>query len=315
MGTSKDEMPESRERRMLEIGLMRHFVSKTAQETAIDDVTRPMICETVPEQAINCDSLLYALFSTAALHQVCTRCTPDESATMAVHHRYLSMALLQHQESLDNITADNLDAICLTSAMLRVCSWAMLQTRSLQPYSPPLEWLMISGTVTALHQRAWSMTKDRPDSIAFKYLTSPKTLEKTESASDSSLCDFAYLLGREEDDFDAELWDMDTSLAFVEALNLLTEARRAMDAGHKGNSCRKLIIFPMMIRKRLLSLVQESQPRALLVLAHYFALMSRFDCFWWIGQGPAQEVRAIAAKLSSVQRWKRMLEWPLERIT
>lgn len=300
---------------MLEIGLMRHFVTKTGPETAIDEVTQPLICEAVPDQSLNCDSLLYAMFSTTALHQVCAQHTQDPSSTLAVHRRYLSMALLRHQQSLDHIAADNLDAICLTSAMLRVCSWAMLQTRTRQPYSPPMEWLMISGTVTALHQKAWSIAKDRPHSIAYKYLSSPKTMENAKKSGEGSMHNFAYLLTRDETDVDTELWDGDTDQAYVEALNFLGEAQRSMEAGLEGDACRKLIIFPMLIRKRLLSLIGESQPRALVLLAHFFALTSRFGHFWWIGQGPAQEVQAIAAELSSIYRWKRMLEWPLRRLT
>lgn len=293
---------------------MRHFVSKTGLETAIDEVTQPMISESLPEQSLKCDSLLYAMYSTTALHQVCSRHTENVSRTMAVHRKYLSMALREHQQSLGNITAASLDSICLTSAMLRVCAWAMLQTRPRSTYSPPMEWLMISGTATALHEKAWSIVKDLPESVSYKYLNSPSSNQKASRTRRGSAVEFAYLLVRDETDVQIEAWDSDTSQAYTDAVGFLSEAYHAMQAGYEGDSCRRLIIFPMKIRKQLLYLVGECQPRALLLLAHFFALTSQFDHFWWIGQGPAQEVKAIAARFSSDQRWKQMLEWPLKKV-
>ncbi|UNI22364.1 hypothetical protein JDV02_008260 [Purpureocillium takamizusanense] len=312
--SAEPDPPESRERRLLEAGLMRHYVAKTGPGTAIDDLSRPMFAEAIPEQSLCCDSLLYSMYSIAALHQSCA--APDATAAAVssdVHRRYLAMALREHQASLQNITAQNVDNLCMTSSLLRVCAYAMLQTRGRVPYSPPSEWLMICGTVMALYEKAWDVAKERPDSIAWKFLRSPYAMADEGHSGEDRSTAFDILLTRQADDSDP--WDAESQDAYQQALSFLGSVQCAIQDGEpEGHICRLLVVFPMVIKRRLFDLVNAEEPRALALLAHYFALLSGYGHMWWIGPGPAQEVLAIAEELSAQTRWAPVLQQPIEQV-
>ncbi|KAK8062159.1 hypothetical protein PG997_014256 [Apiospora hydei] len=61
--------------------------------------------------------------------------------------------------------------------------------------------------------------------------------------------------------------------------------------------CRGMMAFPCLVPPLFLDLVEERAPRALAVLAHYFALVARIRDIWWVGDTPAREVRAIRRAL------------------
>ncbi|KFG82210.1 C6 finger domain-containing protein [Metarhizium anisopliae] len=314
-----DHPPETRDRRLLEIGLMGHYVTKTSPSTCTDDPMQPFFAEAILEKSADCDALLYALYSTAALHRARTdRTREDTSTSLDIHRRYLSMALREHQSVLRNITSENIDAICLTSAFFRICSYAMIQARQRQPYTPPVEWLMVVGTTRVLFQEAWSVAKDKPDSIAYTYLSSDSITHDTnvirEHCQHSHLA-FLHVMTRRADDIKTEPWNTDTEGAYVEALRYLSEVKNGLDNGAaKFLVLRQLIRFPMIIPKPLLDLILDCQPRSLVVLAHYFALLTLFENSWYIGLGPKQEVLGIADRLSSSPRWRHLLDWPLQMI-
>jgi hypothetical protein len=60
-------------------------------------------------------------------------------------------------------------------------------------------------------------------------------------------------------------------------LSYIAAVKIAITAGEEpDNTCRRLIAFPTLIPKEFTVLVAEQQPRALVLLACYFALLARF---------------------------------------
>ena len=64
----------------------------------------------------------------------------------------------------------------------------------------------------------------------------------------------------------------------------------------------------MMIHKRFVDLVEEQRPRALVILANYFALMAMLRSFWWIGDSGPRELQAIIEVVP--EEWQGLLRWP-----
>jgi hypothetical protein len=75
---------------------------------------------------------------------------------------------------------------------------------------------------------------------------------------------------------------------------------------------RRLILFPILVDQRFIDLVGEGNPRALVILAHFFALVAILKSFWFVGNTGTREVRAIAAHLPA--HWQGMLEFPLRLV-
>lgn len=62
------------------------------------------------------------------------------------------------------------------------------------------------------------------------------------------------------------------------------------------------------MKKSFLDLTQEARPRAMVVMAYYFAILV-IETTWWVGDVRTLEVRAIAESLPA--KWLKMVEWPL----
>ncbi|GJN69751.1 hypothetical protein PLIIFM63780_000051 [Purpureocillium lilacinum] len=307
-----DDPPETRERRMIEVRLMHKYVTETGETVAIDDKTRFMYATLVPKLALGSDALLYCMNSLAALHIAVSSGDDREPAAVDAHRKYLSMALREHNKALANISEANADIVCLTSSLFRVCSFTLLQERPRVPYEPPVEWLMMNASTSAVVRAAYKLVGQDTQSVAYRMLhTSPIINNLEERFGEARRRGLEHIIAREPLDRDAdEPWDDEIQDAYETTLSYLGGAVEAARAGEEHEVCRRLIIFPMLVKGRFIELVQEGHPRAIVLLSFYFALLSRYRHIWWIGDAGTQEVRAMAAALTG--DWLAMIRWPLE---
>lgn len=113
---------------------------------------------------------------------------------------------------------------------------------------------------------------------------------------------------------DPEPWSPETQEAYEHTLSFIGAIQVALDAGVEGPDqiLRRCLGFPGLIPKRFIDMVEERRPRALVILAHYFAYLARFREIWWIGDSGAREVRAIAGILAP--EWREMMGWPVGEV-
>ena len=307
-----DDPPETRERRMIEVRLMHKYVTETGETVAIDDKTRFMYATLVPKLALGSDALLYCMNSLAALHIAVSSGDDREPAAVDAHRKYLSMALREHNKALANISEANADIVCLTSSLFRVCSFTLLQERPRVPYEPPVEWLMMNASTSAVVRAAYKLVGQDTQSVAYRMLhTSPIINNLEERFGEARRRGLEHIIAREPLGRDAdEPWDDEIQDAYETTLSYLGGAVEAARAGEEHEVCRRLIIFPMLVKGRFIELVQEGHTRAIVLLSFYFALLSRYRHIWWIGDAGTQEVRAMAAALTG--DWLAMIRWPLE---
>jgi hypothetical protein len=75
---------------------------------------------------------------------------------------------------------------------------------------------------------------------------------------------------------------------------------------------RKLLAFPSRVSSSFMSLLETSDPRALVITAHFFGLIQMVDDIWWL-QGMAH--REITGLLTIVpENWMWAMEWPVKQI-
>ena len=86
--------------------------------------------------------------------------------------------------------------------------------------------------------------------------------------------------------------------------------RESRIANLPAGLARRLIVFPMLVDKLFVDFVEEQRPRALVILAHYFALLTMLRGFWWVGDAGPREVLAIVGEVPA--EWQHLLSWPLE---
>jgi len=64
-----------------------------------------------------------------------------------------------------------------------------------------------------------------------------------------------------------------------------------------------------MVQSEFIFLVGEQRPRALVVLAHFFAFLVDFRGVWWVGGIGGREVRGIEGVVGG--EWRGEMGWPV----
>lgn len=311
------ESTSSRQRRLLELRLMHQWTTKTAMtfNGNSDQVYRTMMTQKLAEVAFANDALLNTLCSFAALHIAKTATDPSERAdAMDAYRKYLDMALRGHQIEIKSLSKTNADAICLTSSMIRNSTMATLADRPIDPYVPPTDWFHMWLGSREVFSTAWAWVGDDETSMA-KLITERKPDMKDVDAlfHESNGNGFMHLLERSPNDKANEPWDDEIQEAYRLVICYIGGIQIAMNANETADELtRRAVGFGLLIPKRFINLMDEARPRALVVLAHYFALLAKLRDIWWIGDTGRREVRAINSELSG--EWQRLMSGPLMAI-
>lgn len=322
------EPKESRQRRMEELELLHFYITETGPSIAFDKMSSyDMFVKAIPRLALKSDALLYSLYSFTYLHQSKTTggdepSTPsklDAAAAREGYQLYLELAFRHHRDELKLLSRETADKLWMTANFMRLNAFVVLSERSLEPYTPPLDWLRITESHTPLYLAVFSAAGDDRTSQVAKLTNSTPVAKDSEkrkgTMQDVAMQRVLYAPCEVEgsDESDPDLWEDGLRQAYESALGYIGGTieliRKNSPLGLVG---RQMLLFPLIVDTRFIELVGESRPRALVALAHYFALFVILESFWYIDQTGRREVEAIAAHLPP--HWKPLMEWPLKVI-
>ena len=152
LGTSLpvSDLPETRDRRLLELRLLHQWVTKTALSLSTEAAFgEPMSKEETdnwidiqPKIAFANDSALYTLYAVPALHLA--RYEPRNFELHEAYRQYFDAGLRTHSVEVSDLSKANVDVVCMTSSLIRVSAFVSLQERNLEPYTPPTQWIQVS---------------------------------------------------------------------------------------------------------------------------------------------------------------------------
>jgi hypothetical protein len=285
------------------------------------DPNRHIWAKAVPRLAFEHNSLLYSIYTFAALH--IAKLEPNNLDHVATYQRYLGLTLREHRNDVSNLGPSNADAATLTSTFLRICNFALLQERSQNPYTPPTDWLHMSSTTgQGLNVAAWKFIHNDENSIMRSLIkvapgmtTNPTGHLRDDNVlfQEANRRELMHLLRRTQDDVAMEPWNPDILHAYESTISYIGAIQLAIHAQEPPESIlRRITLFPMMVESVFITLVQQMRPRALVILAHYFAYLTDFRYIWWIGDAGPREVRGIESVLPD--EWIDLMNWPLQAI-
>lgn len=306
------EIPESRERRLFELKLFFQYTSRTC--LTFPGSTEPRAtkvwAKVIPFMALENDALLYAMYALSALHL--TKTEPHDPEPIQAHRRYLHLALRKHSEDITKVSKLNADVVCITSSLLRIGSCATLQERSLVPYRPPLQWLQMTKEASNVFRVVWDWIGEDKDSVARRIVDNVPAFKEPEMLYlESYRRGLLHLLRRRPVEEQTEVWDTDIEEAYACTVSYIGSIQNDIAINKAPEDvCRMLLAFPFMVPKRFINLIEEQKPRALVVLAYFFALLARFRDSWWIGDAGPREIRAIQKILPVL--WQDLMSWPLQ---
>jgi len=315
-------LPESGDRRMLELRLLHQYTADTSLTMNVKtDPNLHVWATTIPRLAFRHNALLYAIYTIAALH--IANLEPGNQEHISTYQKYLGLTLREHRNDVANLGPANADATALTSSFLRVSNFALLKERQQHPYTPPVDWLHMSSTTgQGLNVAAWQYIHNDEKSIMRAFINTSRSMSPNPSGylrndefliQEANRRELLHLMRRTQDDILTEPWNAEivgayeTTISYIGAIQLAIQSLEPPEA-----IFGRIILFPQCVETNFITLVQQQRPRALVILAHYFAYLTDFRYIWWIGEAGPREVRSIESVLPD--DWLDLMVWPLQAI-
>lgn len=237
-----------------------------------------------------------------------------EAELFAYRAKYFEATVRHHRKALGSMDHRTANAAGFTSIILMFDAFASLRERWMQPihsnmpYKPPTAWLQMCRGVRNVVALGLDMIgEDSNSSLSIIAKGASLFVDLDTIDSDANRAKFAYLLPA---NIDTSLDEADYE-AYTTAVAYIGSVAVAKEAGEEHPKIsRRLAIFPTILHDRFLTLLDVPSPRAMVILAHYFALLYTLDGLWWVGNCPEKEIEAIEANLGS--EWLGLMEWPLQ---
>ncbi|UKZ70700.1 uncharacterized protein TrAtP1_011672 [Trichoderma atroviride] len=309
---------ESRDRRYLELRLLHMWTTEVCQTLpgSYDAQNLRIWAHDVPKIALDYEPLLTAIFSITLFYMVCNNSQVDigKDELFAHRARYFQAALRDHRQALGSMDHRTANGASFTSVILIFDAFASLRERWIQPIDPnipyksPTEWLrMCRGARNVAAVGLRMIGKDSDTTFGIMARGAAAFIDPEVIYTEANRARFAHLLsviaGKPENDIDNK--------AYVTAVAYIGSVAAAMEAGEIPlKVARRVTIFPFILHDRFITLIEMLSPRALVILGHYFALLSHLDGIWWMSNYPEKEIEAINDSLSS--EWQGMMAWPLQ---
>lgn len=264
----------------------------------------------VPRLAFAHEPLLHAIFviSIDAMQHLAP-CPGPTLADLPSHRaNYLASTFENHRKAVASLTKESADAAAFTSILLSIYAFENMQDRPLEPYEPPMAMLQLSRGVTEVFKSVKSIVQDNPESkikIMMDYGNS--FLRQTNVGNEESRAPFSYLL----DGIDDAARARGDEVAYQQAVWYVGSVFAATERGENPLMyARRLLLFSILGPTRFLELLNMHDQRALVILAHFFAVATSCKDLWWIGNIPSREILAIDAYLG--MSWRQEMVWPVE---
>ncbi|KAI9696633.1 MAG: hypothetical protein M1820_008082 [Bogoriella megaspora] len=321
---------ESSSRRLLELRLLHQFSTftcKTMPGCNIDFVSETW-SKDVPPLALEPEhkNLLYGVFALAALHLD----DAPESAPVykSSFHQYFSLCLKFQNEAVANLSPKNADAVTLTCILISILTF---RPRHEDTAVPSLtQRIVISNGAGRTFLKAWRWIVNDPKSKAGMITqVSPQYIEAMLGSISQDETDgrmiyppesivepLQHLLNPALPDREVcknEAWNEEIERTYSEALAYIGSIYNGIEAQESvWTVCRRFMGFTPMLSERFIQFVRDGEPRALVVLAHYYGLTKYVESVWWIKDTAYREVMEIWGKIPV--RWRAMMDHPLDMV-
>ena len=296
---------------------MHHYSSVTSQQHFLanhDPGIKDVYARLTPILALKHVSLMNSLLATAALHIY--KLDPEKIEFRDIHRRYFNAAVVDQRQAVSRINADNADALCIAAAFISFQALSMRHES--QDYSPPSVWIDLATGHQSLFQSAWTWIIESNQILAI--VNAEPNLqdfkEKCWKEYPDNFPDHLEMIFSGLLDFQdaSEDLDPDRISAYKWSMGYVGHTLNWIEAKEDPSKIRRLFAaFGAMAPPTFKTLVRERQSRALVILAHFFAIMKAVDDVWWLRGVSEREVFGIQGLLP--ERWQWAMAWPIQKLS
>ncbi|KAE9972031.1 hypothetical protein EG328_005253 [Venturia inaequalis] len=306
--------------RMIDLQLMNHytFMHMTGTSCQHDPRVRQMWVYDVPQRAVGCEFLMQAILSFAALHLHIHK--PDDNKMKLLSHHYFGSALRMLMLQISSIGPQNADMAFAASVMIQFqvfMSWKDPCCHGRAVYKPPIQWLEMCQGVSSILKSALSNVQSSfmkplldagPNTISGVAIgpaapTSPASPGPPELYEEGFSLWGSFL----QEDISDEGVSLKKTFDLIHSLYLAHTSGEPLSA-----SRRRLLTFPNALSATFIALLRDSDPRAMITLCYYFAVMKLSADIWWFNGRPEFEINGVWSILGD--EWKMYMAWPMKMV-
>ncbi|KAH7369988.1 hypothetical protein BKA65DRAFT_9914 [Rhexocercosporidium sp. MPI-PUGE-AT-0058] len=267
----------------------------------------------IPQIAFSNDFLLHGILALTALHL--SRVLPErKNSLLAIASSHHAIALPMFSSAINSINSLNREACSVFGMIVAIYEWVSVEyTSNLffanadnSPETSTLEWVQIlRGSANVVQYNYEQMILGPLEPI----LRWNSAAEHEADANPAESTRFAAL---------EQLWDPSKHSVNVAEVESLNEALRWLKIiytvvttpSSDNDPPSAVLSWPVRVPEHYLVMVNERQPAALILLAHFCLLLNRAEDLWWlrgISRSLLQEIhRTIDAE------WETWIAWPLQ---
>lgn len=287
--------------RLLELRLMHHFTAQTSQTFSDINEARNAWQVDIPTIAYGAQHLMDAILAVSALHLRALH--PDDQTLVRASHGYMASALAQYSSLLtQGLSELNAEALFSTSALIAFQASASRRFEDLdRGYSLPLAWFHSFQGVKTVVMASWQWLRksDRVSPIINSQHALALNLDPQRRLFFSPILE----------GLDAQLGSLPENLV-AETRQAYEHAVAFLNWAHQSPIRNRILGFAATVSRRFVDLMAQKDPRALVIVACFFALTKIVDDVWWLQGVAKREVNGIFSLLP--QEWLPKMEWPLK---
>ena len=222
---------------------------------------------------------------------------------------YLDRAIEGHRRALANLTVENIGAVFITSNVVSNCALFTLSEIDEDATLDPIQWLHLSRGIKFICQRWREMVGKAWMLYAGIFYGTPDLTDDDELFDYENCRPFERLLSWAKD---FEVITPEDRETYQQTLSYIGRIYKRIVNGSDDRltSCRRFMAMPPRLQPRFVDLVEAKQPRAIVMLAHFFALMKLVEdevtCLRGIAERPVPKFQAQLPI-----GWQEMMAWPM----
>ncbi|MCJ1226576.1 hypothetical protein MMC12_003229 [Toensbergia leucococca] len=300
------------ETRVLELRLFYHYATSTCGLLPVvhDLRVKEMWAVDVPQMAFEFEYLLNAVFGIAALHLLTLN--PTDSSMKYAAHAYLDKAVQAYRDAvlcLDEMTAKPLfvtTVLIQLQARLLFCTFPYQQEEA---YKLPLHYLSMVQGARAVYFAAstWFQGTNVMAYVNAEPVIGDQDWIAYRQSTEGNQTRFTPLLdGLEVGNTTSQIREIyGETLSYIDSIHSAILLKEPHHYIH-----RRLVVVAAKFSHVFLDMLRHKDPRAMAILAHYFALMKFVDSVWWLKGIAEVEVHGINSLMPSEWHWA--MKWPLQ---
>ena len=242
-----------------------------------------------------------AILAVSALHLRASN--PEDQSLIRASHSYMASAIAQYSSLLRNGVSElNAEALFSTAALIAFQSSA---SRCFDDkdgeYALPLAWFHSFQGVKTVVMASWQWL--RSSSRVYPIISAQPALQL--DLDPARMTFFSPLLEGVERQItnEPEGTRSETKRSYEHSVAFLNWAHQKPDRA-------RILGFAATVSRRFVDLIEQQDPRALCIIASFFAMTKMIDEVWWLHGVAKREVTGIFTLLP--HEWWDKMEWPIK---